>query len=210
MDDSKSSGHLKSFSPHWLHFPRPLSYNWGDGHPAPNLCQRPPRVVVGEVVQTTLAQGDGGRNDQNSFQKESRIQKDGSQVITVGATDKNDYRSKFSNYGSCVDLYEQGWPGPLAMSPADRDGFRSGTEKAATGMPFANPAPAPGTAITSTLPGGIAGLMSGTSMATPIVSGTVALYLEKQPNATLEDMRKALIRNAWFFASVSPVVHHLH
>jgi hypothetical protein len=83
-----------------------------------------------------------------------------SSAITVGSTDIRDYRSSFSNYGSCVDIY------------------------------------APGSSITSTLPNDRIGVMSGTSMACPVVSGTVALHLEKYPTATLQEVRDALIRNA--------------
>jgi len=81
-------------------------------------------------------------------------------VITVGATDINDYRSSFSNWGSCVDVY------------------------------------APGTSITSTMPNDRIGLMSGTSMATPIVAGVVALYLEAHPNTPFAQMKTAIVRNA--------------
>jgi subtilisin family serine protease len=81
-------------------------------------------------------------------------------AITVGATDREDYRSSFSNFGSCVDLY------------------------------------APGTKVTSTLPNNRSGLMSGTSMACPVVSGTVALHLERYPTATFQEVKDAISRNA--------------
>ena len=52
---------------------------------------------------------------------------------------------------------------------------------------------APGKCITSTLPGARYGYMSGTSMATPHVTGAVALYKESRPDATPAEVREALI-----------------
>ncbi|NUS00291.1 MAG: S8 family peptidase [Kribbellaceae bacterium] len=80
-------------------------------------------------------------------------------AITVGATDDQDQRAEFSNYGKCVDLF------------------------------------APGVDITSV---GITGpdataKMSGTSMATPHVTGGIALYLADHPDATPADVAKALV-----------------
>ncbi|MGE0550867.1 MAG: S8 family serine peptidase [Kofleriaceae bacterium] len=83
-------------------------------------------------------------------------------AITVGATDRNDVRSTFSNYGSLVDLS------------------------------------APGTDIMSA---GIASnqatlLLSGTSMATPHVSGVVAAYLATHPTTTPAQMQELLKQKA--------------
>ncbi|MCA9792458.1 MAG: S8 family serine peptidase [Candidatus Eremiobacteraeota bacterium] len=67
-------------------------------------------------------------------------------IVSVGATDHNDQRSTFSNYGpKSVDVM------------------------------------APGTDIFSTLPGGNYGRMSGTSMATPHVTGLVSLIKGAHP-----------------------------
>lgn len=55
---------------------------------------------------------------------------------------------------------------------------------------------APGSGITSTLPGGTYGTYSGTSMATPHVTGTVALYASAFPNASAADIRQAILSSA--------------
>jgi subtilisin family serine protease len=55
---------------------------------------------------------------------------------------------------------------------------------------------APGVGIFSTLPGSAYGYMSGTSMATPHVTGTVALYAATHPGATASDIRNAILTGA--------------
>jgi subtilisin family serine protease len=53
---------------------------------------------------------------------------------------------------------------------------------------------APGVSIYSTLPGGKYGFLSGTSMATPEVSGVAALAWAVNPNATVAQVRNALLQ----------------
>ncbi len=52
---------------------------------------------------------------------------------------------------------------------------------------------APGASITSCLPGGTYGTMGGTSMAAPHVAGLVALLRQKNPNATVDEIKKAIL-----------------
>ena len=53
---------------------------------------------------------------------------------------------------------------------------------------------APGVDIYSTLPGGKYGYLSGTSMATPEVAGVAALAWAADPNATVAQVRSALLQ----------------
>jgi subtilisin family serine protease len=55
---------------------------------------------------------------------------------------------------------------------------------------------APGTNIVSTLPGNTMGFLSGTSMATPFVTGALALMLSAVPDANVTQLRQALYNSA--------------
>ncbi|MCA3364964.1 MAG: S8 family serine peptidase [Roseomonas sp.] len=65
---------------------------------------------------------------------------------------------------------------------------------------------APGSAIYSTLPGGRYGTYSGTSMATPHVTGAVALYAAEHPDATAAEIRAALLNSAAATPSLGDVM----
>ncbi|KAI8929575.1 peptidase S8/S53 domain-containing protein [Entophlyctis helioformis] len=81
-------------------------------------------------------------------------------VLTVGASDANDSRAPFSNYGSCIDIY------------------------------------APGVDITSILDTNRVRTLSGTSMATPHVSGVMALVLSEYPTVSIADLYTGLRKAA--------------
>jgi subtilisin family serine protease len=80
------------------------------------------------------------------------------QAITVGATEPNDARASYSDFGPCVDFF------------------------------------APGSDITSAsyLTDTGTATMSGTSMATPHVTGAAALYLQHNPSASPQQVRDGL------------------
>jgi subtilisin family serine protease len=83
-------------------------------------------------------------------------------AITVGATQSNDARASYSNYGSCLDLFGPG-------SSIKSDWYTSDT-------------------ATNTI--------SGTSMATPHVTGAAAQVLAANPSYTPQQVRDALVNNA--------------
>ena len=64
---------------------------------------------------------------------------------------------------------------------------------------------APGSSIYSTLPGGSYGTYSGTSMATPHVTGAVALYASAHPDASAAEIRAALLASTDATASLAGV-----
>jgi subtilisin family serine protease len=66
---------------------------------------------------------------------------------------------------------------------------------------------APGVDITSTAPGGGLLTESGTSMATPFVSGAVAILMGIRPQATLDQIRQALYQSAAFSPSYINASH---
>jgi serine protease AprX len=119
--------------------------------------------VVAAGVVPVIAAGNGGPT-LNSVSCPG----DESNSTTIGATDIYDRLASFSSRGP-VDLY---------------------------GLPYSKPdVSAPGLDITSTIPvryGSSYGNASGTSMATPHVSGTVALMLEKNPTLKPSEIKNIL------------------
>lgn len=81
-------------------------------------------------------------------------------AYTVAASDRSDYFSDYSNWGTCVNIT------------------------------------APGTQILSTIPNNKQGYMTGTSMAAPVISGLVSVYLSKYPTAKPQQIRKFLDESA--------------
>ncbi len=78
----------------------------------------------------------------------------------------------------------------VAVAASDnRDNLASFSNFGTRGVDIA----APGVGVRSTLPGGRYGEANGTSMATPLVSGTAALIWSELPQATVAEVRRAIL-----------------
>ncbi|MDX3098127.1 S8 family serine peptidase [Streptomyces sp. ME19-03-3] len=102
------------------------------------------------------------------------------EAVSVGATDEADDVADFS-CGEVVDRSDwidapAEWPQSYVVPDVS----------------------APGVDILSSLPGGEYGLLDGTSMATPHVSGTVALMLQARPDLTVDDALAILTGTSFF------------
>jgi len=88
----------------------------------------------------------------------------------------------------------------IAVAATDRSNrLASFSNYGATSVDIA----APGAAIYSTLPGNSYATYSGTSMATPHVSGAIALLAAARPNATAAEIRAALLETATPLAALA-------
>lgn len=103
-------------------------------------------------------------------------------VIGVGATTKEDSIADFSSRG----------PAPSDMAP-----WRDRTYWPRNDWRYIKPnISGPGNRIFSSLPGGIYGHLSGTSMSCPNVAGCIAILLQKYPNLTFAEVYDHLLDNA--------------
>ena len=106
----------------------------------------------------TYAIAAGNSNTDACTQSPARV----ANAITVGATDINDARASFSNFGTCVDIFG---PGVSITSSWNTSNTATNT-------------------------------ISGTSMATPHVTGVAALFLETNPGASPATVASAMINGA--------------
>eukprot|EP00741_Cyanophora_paradoxa_P024570 tig00000269_g23723.t1 len=94
-------------------------------------------------------------------------------VINVGASDQDDYRAGFSNYGSCISLFAPGQNVRSALRPKEM--------ASANGLP----------GFTANV-----GTFHGTAFAAGIVAGVAALYRQALPAASLAVIEDALVNGA--------------
>lgn len=133
-----------------------ISASWGGAISAAQakpLTEAIQRAEKAGIVFVAAASNDGKNNDTYEvYPANSGV----NNMIVVAASDSNDGKPTWSNYGSKVSLA------------------------------------APGNAIMSTLPKDTYGNLSGTSMATPLVAGLVALIKAQDPNLTPVQIRSLL------------------
>jgi subtilisin family serine protease len=114
-----------------------------------------------------------------------------------GVGDSNDsvanYPSNYSTLQGTTTTKAAAYEAVIAVAAlTSSGGLASYSNYGATSVDIA----APGSGILSTLPGGVYGYSSGTSMATPHVTGTVALYAAAYPTAAATAIRSAILNAA--------------
>ncbi len=107
-------------------------------------------------------------------------------ALSIGASDENDLIASFSSGGL---VRKSSWSSPPGDWPEDWT------------VPLLS---APGVDVYSSLPGGSYASWSGTSMATPHVSGCAALMVASNSDLTPEDLRLALVKPAVWFDTYAP------
>lgn len=111
------------------------------------------RGMIADGVTTAIASGNDGANGCGGSPAAV------AEGIVTGATDRNDARASFSNFGTCVDVH-------------------------APGVDIISASPSSNTASAT---------LSGTSMATPHVTGAAARYLQGNPGASPAAVQAAIV-----------------
>jgi subtilisin family serine protease len=141
------------------------SNSWGGGGFSQTLYDAVAAAGAANIAFVAAAGNDGTDNDVSPHYPSNY---DLPNVISVAATDHNDAKASFSNWGATtVDLG------------------------------------APGVNILSTLPGNSYGQLSGTSMATPHVSGVCALIRSVAPGVPVAQLKNILLSSVDHIASMN-------
>jgi len=152
--------------------PRVVNNSWGGSMPADIRTNPFAQEVANWVALNIFPSFAAG----NSGPGTSTIGTPGNlpDAFAVGATDKNDKITSFSSRG------------PVTYT--DKDGKRKTIVKPDIC--------APGYHVLSSIPGGKYAVYSGTSMATPHLTGAVALIFQANPNLTVDQVRSILKKSA--------------
>ena len=136
------------------------------------------------IVATNISWG-GGTSTSLSLQTALQAQANAGITVVVAAGNNGGDTDALPRYPSSY-----AFENIISVAGSDTaDNLLSFSNYGATSVDLA----APGAGILSTLPGGGYGAISGTSMAAPHVTGTVALMAAVRPNATAAQIRSAVL-----------------
>ena len=152
-----------------------ISNSWGTGNVSPAVKLAIQDLAInGRGGKGTSIVFSAGNSDADMGNDESAIP----EVISVGATNKNNVRASYSNYGENLDIVAPGgeYLGITTLDVMGSDGSASVNQN----YLLYNDSLAFG----------------GTSASAPIVSGVIALMLEKNPNLTRVEIETILKNSA--------------
>ena len=159
-------------------------------------------AAVGEnYVATNNSWGGGGYSQAMNDALVRSAQQDVLFIAAAGnSASNNDTTANYpSNYSTAVSA---GYESVVAVASLTSTGALSSfSNYGSTKVDLA----APGSSIYSTLPGGAYGTLSGTSMATPHVTGAVALYASAHSNATASQINSALLSSVAVTSSLTGI-----
>ncbi|MEB3228864.1 MAG: S8 family serine peptidase [Synechocystis sp.] len=155
-------------------------------------------TATGNYIGTSNSWGGGGfvQSLQEAIVTGGSV---GNLFIAAAGNDasNNDSIARYpTGYSTSADL---GWDAVISVaSIASNGALSSFSNYGATTVDLG----APGSSIYSTLPGGTYGTYSGTSMATPHVSGAAAVLAAAFPSLSAEELRAALLSSATYTSSL--------
>lgn len=143
--------------------------------------------TIAQIVSCAPAVPDdaiGDRSDPGYRDDETRCANSRGALVVAAAG--NDASSSVKEYPAAEGAY-----GLLAVAASNASGRLASFSNSGSWIDLA----APGDAVTSALPGGAWGTWGGTSMATPLVSGTAALIRSREPALAPKDLAVRLKRS---------------
>jgi subtilisin family serine protease len=170
MDEYTDAAGIKAFDEAMRYGADVINCSWGTGDVSDAVREKITQVAtLGRDGKGTIILFASGNDDINVGNDESSIE----EVVGVGATDKENLRTSYSNYGAALDITAPGGEylgittiDPLGTNGASIDEYNRFNEVRDGDKVF----------------------FTGTSAAAPIATGIIALLLEKNPTLTREEV----------------------